>query len=118
MPMVNMDGSKLEEMMWESRKLNDLLQDKAQEINEGAAIVFIAEELKNNEFRVSETTPPKYLLSFSTRRKLLNNGRYAWLAYNDDPAAVWVETGAHAGGKNFVLKYRPYGRALDILRFK
>ncbi len=115
---VRIDKARLEEVMWSSDKLSDEMQDKAQAINKEAAAVFMAEEIKSNEGRTSETTPPKYLGSFNTKKAPLASGHYSWLAVNSDPGAFWVEVGAHAGGRTLVLKYRPYGRALDILRIK
>lgn len=118
MATVNMDSSKLEAMIWASQDLDRYVENRAQEINKAAAAVFTAEEKKGNEWRTSETTPPKYLASFKTRKNRLAQGRYSWLAINDDPAALWVEVGAHAGGKTLVLKYRPFGRALDLVRVR
>lgn len=119
MAIVNMDATKLNALMWESQELDDYIQDKAQDINKLAATIFTAEEVKTNEERTSETTPPKYLASFRTKRNSLPGAQYSWIAYNDDPAALWVEVGAHAGkARTRVLKYRPYGRALDLLRIR
>lgn len=35
--------------------------------------------------------------------------------YNEDAGWSLIEYGAHAGGKTFVLRYRPMGRALEML---
>lgn len=82
----------------------------ANEIENEAQRVFRARENKTNQGRTSETTPPKYLESFTTEWR----GQTLFLI-NEDPAANWVEFGAHAGGKTPVLKYRPLGTALEIV---
>ncbi len=118
MTIVNIDIAKLDVLMRESDDLDDLVKDKAQLINKTAAGVFETEEVKGNEFRTSETSPPKYLASFKTKRNGALSGKGHWIAYNDDPGAVWVEVGARAGGTTPVLKYRPFGRSLDLLRVR
>lgn len=60
------------------------------------------------------TAPTFYVKSFKIRR-IRRGAIAAWQAYNDDPTALWVEFGAHAGGKTPVLKYRPYGKAIMSL---
>ena len=113
---VFIDPAKIEEAMWASNGTAEQLEDIARRLNEAAAAVFTAEEVKTNEERLSETTPPKYIESFKVVRNELPGGRFSFLAVNDDPGALWVEVGAHAGGRTRVLKYRPYGRAMDALR--
>jgi hypothetical protein len=61
--------------------------------------------------------PILYVRSFKIRR-VRKRAVASWEAYNDDPTALWVEFGAHAGGKTAVLKYHPYGRALESLRIR
>lgn len=63
---------------------------------------------RKGPFRPSPTSPPRYEQSF-VKAKV---GRTWWLI-NNDPGALWVEFGAHAGGRTLVLKYRPLGLALD-----
>lgn len=119
MAQVDISLSKLEEVMWNSETLDKLLESKAIRINELAAGVFAAEERKDNEERTSETSPPSYITSFKTSRVAVTGGKYKWLALNDDPGAIWVEVGAHAGkAKTPVLKLRPFGRALVLLRVR
>lgn len=65
---------------------------------------------RKGPFRRSATSPPRYENSF-TKKKI---GRDWWLI-NTDPGAMWVEFGAHAGGKTLVLKYRPLGLGLDSI---
>ena len=113
---VFIDPAKIEEAMWASTGTAEYLEDIARRINEAAAAVFTAEEVKTNEERLSATTPPKYLDSFKVVRAEVPGGRFSFLALNDDPGALWVEVGAHAGGRTRVLKYRPYGRAMDAIR--
>ena len=86
----------------------------AEEIQAAAILVFVKSQRWDNEDRTSETTPPKYLKSFSNKRLKRIRG-LAWEVRNSDPSAVWVEFGAHAGGNTFVLRYRPLGRGLDIV---
>lgn len=63
-----------------------------------------------NEGRVSETSPPRYVRSFR-----IAGSRGKWVLWNDDPGALWVEFGAHAGGVTEVLKYSPLRHAIDIV---
>ena len=91
-----------------------LCKRRAEEIIDAAKSVFIASQRLDNEWRLSETTPPKYLASFKLRKIQRIRG-FAWRASNDDPGWHFVEFGAHAGGKTFVLRYRPLARGLDIV---
>lgn len=86
----------------------------ASRIKNAAILVFESENRKDNEWRLSETTPPKYVASF---RLEWRQRSASWRVVNDDPAWYLVEYGAHAGGNpnNFVLKYRPLARGLDIV---
>lgn len=83
----------------------------ARRIADDAIAIFITANRKDNEWRLSETTPPKYIASFrlAWHRELL---RYT--ITNIDPGWHFVEYGAHAGGKTFVLRYRPMAKALDL----
>jgi hypothetical protein len=124
-PVVNIDVSKLEDIMWDSAELSKLLRAKAEEINTEAAAIFESEKVKTekarrrHDSRVSSLRGlTRYAASFKTKRVRTDVSRksYAWLALNDDREAFWVEVGAHAGGKTQVLKYRCFGRALDIVK--
>jgi hypothetical protein len=95
--------------------INSELNDISGEINHRAAEIFASRQLTSNEIRTSETTPPKYLVSFHVRRIEDGAGAYHYEARNSDPAATWVEWGAHAGGQTLVLKYRPMGLAMDAV---
>lgn len=86
----------------------------ATEIKDAAIAVFSSSQRWDNEWRLSETTPPKYIKSFKIA-KLKRIRGLAWKVVNDDPGAVFVEFGAHAGGQAFVLRYRPLARAIDIV---
>lgn len=87
---------------------------KAVEITEAAKADFIRQQRKDNEWRISETTPPKYIGSFGVRKVATDNGvRYD--AYNDDPAVIWIEYGAHAGGETPVLRYKPLTHGLEFV---
>lgn len=85
-------------------------RSKAKELEKVAKEVFNAEQVKNNQGRTSETTPPKYLESFE-----IDNEKSVYFLRNTDRSAMWVEFGAHAGGETYVLEYRPLTRALEIV---
>lgn len=56
-------------------------------------------------------TPPEYIHSFLIEKI----GRYFRIV-NHDPVANLVEFGAHpGGGETFTLRYRPLGRAIEVL---
>jgi hypothetical protein len=72
-----------------------------------------AREIFINEVRHTHpVTPPPYAESFKLQR--IRRGK--WRVVNTDPAALWVEFGAHAGGVTMVLGYRPLGRAVDAVQ--
>lgn len=98
-----------------SPQLDGMLHARALEILEEAKRIFNIQQRHDNEWRTSETTPPKYIQSFRLRRVRNLRAGPGYRVINDDPGALWVEFGAHAGGKTFVLKYRPLGRALTIV---
>lgn len=104
------DISKVEAMLRTSPGVQQYAEEVCDDIISEAKAVFIAKEKKGNEELTSETSPPKYLASFGKRRE-----EDRWVVYNDDPGAVFVEFGAHAGGKTPVLKYAPMRTALDIV---
>lgn len=85
-------------------------ESRAEVLKSAAEGVFNTEEHKHNQWRTSETTPPKYLQSWKIER----DGNNVYLI-NEDPAAMWVEFGAHAGGETPVLRYKPLTRALEIV---
>jgi hypothetical protein len=111
---VRIDTRKLNNVITDSRLLDRLLRDRAETANRFARAAFVAKQVSTNEGRLSATTPPKYMLSFRTER-VKRARSLSWIAKNTDPAAAWVEYGAHAGGRTFVLRYRPYGTALRIM---
>jgi hypothetical protein len=125
-PVVEVNIRQLEDIMWDSADLSKILKAKAEEINKEAASIFVSEEVKTEKARrrhdprvagIKRLT--KYVESFKLKRvRTITDNRksYAWLALNDDRQAFWVEVGAHAGGKTLILKYRCFGRAVDILR--
>ncbi len=61
------------------------------------------------------TVSPYYAGSFKKIRS-----RYldyeARQVINTDPMWLWIEFGAHAGGRTPILKYRPMSRAMDELK--
>lgn len=90
----------------------------AVELSKAAEIVFMAFQEKDNEFEVSEFTPPKYKSSFEVSyNRLTFRAKMA----NTDPGWYLVEWGAHpGGGQTRVLRYKPLTRGLLIVgaRFK
>jgi hypothetical protein len=86
----------------------------ASRIKAAAISVFNVRQRKDNEWRLSNTTPPKYIASFRIEWHRVMLRHYV---INDDPGWHWVEYGTHPGGNpnNFVMRYRPLGRALDIV---
>jgi hypothetical protein len=119
-PVVEVNIRQLEDIMWDSADLSKILKAKAEEINKEAASIFVSEEVKTEKARRRhDPRLTKYVESFKLKRvRTITDNRksYAWLALNDDRQAFWVEVGAHAGGKTLILKYRCFGRAVDILR--
>lgn len=83
----------------------------ARRIKDDAMAIFEIHNRKDNEWRVSKVTPPKYISSF---RMEWHRSTLTYRVSNVDPGWKWVEYGAHAGGKTFILRYRPLGRALDL----
>lgn len=108
---VDVDRRDLKNLADRSPVLDAMLREHAQEIMNKAKAVFRSRQIASNEWRRSETTPPKYLQSFHIERIRDING-FSWIVVNDDPAAAWVEWGAHAGGRTAVLGYRPLRTAL------
>jgi hypothetical protein len=109
---LKIDMAALERVVSTDPRGDQLYKAAAEKINARARTIFLQSQRGDNEFRFSETTPPKYADSFRTR-KLMRGRKAFWQAYNDDPASVWVEYGAHAGkAGTFVLGYKPYTKAL------
>jgi hypothetical protein len=104
------DITKVEALLQRSKGANAYAKDFCDDIVSEAKKVFIAKNVKGNEDATSETSPPKYLERFSVRRE-----PDRWVVSNNDPGAVFVEFGAHAGGKTPVLKYAPMRTALEIV---
>lgn len=90
-----------------------LVRRKAIEVVEAAKAVFDISQRWDNESETSQNTPPKYRESFYVER--MNQPGVVYHAGNSDPGWNMVEYGAHAGGKTFVLRYRPLARGLDIV---
>lgn len=61
-------------------------------------------------WRSSETSPPRYAASFRIERRGAK-----WILKNIDPGALWVEFGALAGGTTPVLKYRVFAKTVDSM---
>ena len=90
------------------------VESRAILLKEAAIKIFNASQRSDNEQRKSEYTPPKYVKSFRCYR-LEARKRLTWRIHNTDPGASKVEYGAHAGGKTFVLRYKPLTRALELV---
>jgi hypothetical protein len=110
-----LDIRKVEGIVDRSPVLETMKQHRATELRNRARMLFLARQIPTNEWRTSETSPPKYVLSFRLQRvKALKH--YDWRVVNNDPAAIWVEFGAHAGGRTLVLRYFPMTEALRSMR--
>lgn len=110
MARINISRTRLLEAATGSSDYHRYTFKRAQRVVETAKEVFNTRQRHDNEGRTSETTPPKYIGEFFIERR----GRL-WFVGNSDPAALWVEFGAHAGGRTPVLKYRPLTNAVDIV---
>lgn len=86
----------------------------AEKIIAAAKADFQRQQRHDNEWRLSETTPPKYEESFGVRKVSSDHG-VKYEAYNDDPGATMVEYGAMAGGQTPVLRYKPLTHGLEIV---
>lgn len=109
----------LEKVTDRDPRLSMLMSAKCEEIIQLAKGHFLVVQRSDNEWRLSETTPPKYIDSFKKvkfrRGFVKGKPGFKWRVVNVDPAAVWVEYGAHAGGKTPVLGYRPLTVALSAV---
>lgn len=94
-----LDNAKLKAVM--KRDSKDALKDKTEDLKEDAIGVY-------NALNVLEHHK-QYVSSF----QVLPNGD-SYVLYNGDSETFWVEYGAHAGGKTFVLGYAPMRTAIDI----
>ena len=101
----------LQEIVDDSPEFDAWAEKKLSEIEATAIAIFQAEEVKGPQHE-SWTTPPKYIESFE-RRRFGNR----WRLYNTDPNGIWVEFGAHSGEHHDIpiLRYRPLGRAIQIV---
>lgn len=95
-------------------RYRDYMLDKAKEINRASVSAFIMIQRMDNEWRISITTPPKYISSFKVEIDLSIQTSYA---VNFDPAWNLVEWGAHPGGDpdTFVLAYKPMTKGLEMV---
>jgi hypothetical protein len=95
-------------------RYRDYMRDKAQEIVRASISAFLLVQRADNEWRLSVTTPPKYIKAFYIELDLSIQTSYA---INYDPAWNMVEWGAHPGGDpdTFVLAYKPMTRGLEMV---
>lgn len=98
--------SAIEKIIRSSPQYKEMSRKIAQRILETAKAIYVSQSKGRGE------PPHFYAESF---RLEWNPETLAWRVINDDPVWMWVEYGAHAGGKTAVLKYRPLGRALDVI---
>jgi hypothetical protein len=86
---------------------------KGEELRSAAISVFSVQQRWDNEARLSEFTPPKYIASF---RVDYHRRQMRLRLSNTDPGWHLVEWGAHPGGGVVeVLKYKPMTRALIMV---
>lgn len=93
---------------------------KVQAFVETASLVMIeiAKGLFQERSKHESEPPVLYYYSFKIRRtRRIANGLLvkAREVANTDRTAEWVEFGAHAGGTTPVLRYRIFGRTLDVM---
>src|SRR6476659_6740975 len=93
----SVDPVAMRRVVRESLKLDQITRRQADGIRDHALAVFAARQRMDNEWRLSVTTPPKYVLSFVVSKITKQDGTYAWEVRNFDPGAQFVEFGAHAG---------------------
>lgn len=93
--------------LYRSNEVDRFVKKTAQKIIRNARIIFLS-QVKHTH----GVTIPPYADSFKLNR--LRRG--VWQVLNTDPAALWIEFGAHAGGKTKVLAYRPLGKAVDAVQ--
>lgn len=110
MAKLRVDSRRLRSIVAESPRYVEYARDKAEDLERVAISTFNARQRRDNEARTSETTPPKYVESFEIHQDGLTT-----ILTNQDPAAMWVEFGAHAGGETPVLKYKPMTTALEVV---
>jgi hypothetical protein len=94
-----------------SNQVQRVLQDKAHELNTLARNAYRAQS-KN------EDDPPIfYQFSFGIRHTHHDSLVKSVVAFNNDPVAKFVEFGGKGGEHHTtpILKYRPYGIAMDML---
>lgn len=92
-----------------SRGVQNFLRDRAEDIVETARKDFLRQVLHTHG-----VTPPPYAESFVISPNPKGEG---FAVGNVDPAALWIEFGAHPGGGDIqVLNYRPLAHGLDAVK--
>lgn len=119
MASISLNGAELLRVAARDVRYHAYMRRVADRINDTARGVFNSRQRKDNEGRLSETTPPKYVDEFYVRQDGLE-----YYAGNSDRSAMWVEFGALVGGNRMnppqrrppmVLKYRPLSTAIEML---
>lgn len=86
-----------------------------EQLRAAAIAIFEVRNIKTNEWRTSEMTPPKYVSSFRWRyRRATLTGKFS----NVDPGWHLVEWGSHPGGnpEAYVPPYRVLTLAIQSIR--
>lgn len=107
MPIANTNPFFEEELLNDSR-MHLALRAKAEE--------FIAVAREQFTFREHHRGRPPVFYNESFEIRVTERNRIPlYRIANTDETAIWVEFGAHAGGRTPVLKYRIFGTTADIL---
>lgn len=86
-----------------NQDLFEYMEDKGELLVDHARAIYLAERVLEEH--------NTYLDSFVVTR----TANTVQVTNTDGQVAWWVEFGAHAGGKTYVLGYAPLRRAVDIL---
>jgi len=108
---IHLDPKKLRLALEKDPRMEAYALHIGNKIRRAAIRIFNVQQRKDNEFRTSEFTPPKYISSF---RVDFHRATLRTYISNTDPGWSLVEYGAHPGGRPnvFVLRYKPLTRAL------
>lgn len=88
-------------------EMQDYCHTVAEEIVKEAKAIFSAQWE-----HAQMPTPPPYIGAF----RITKRTGPGWTVENYDPASNLVEWGSHpGGGHTFTLRYRPLGRAVEVL---
>lgn len=111
---ININQDALDRITIEDPRMRLYVRELGEKFIALAIADFERQQHHDNEFLTSETTPPKYVESFEIEI-WAEGSKLKYRFINRDPGAGWVEYGAHAGGKTFVLRYKPMTHALEAM---